>query len=86
MVSMEPPTSTLSGRDVARAQAMQVIGRWRCQGFDVLVCHPSGYCSPANSHVLRPTLPDEYTAQPLESDEALMCLLTSIVAGASYRL
>ena len=70
----------------AREQALQVIDRWKSQGFDTLVCHPSGYCSPANSRILRPMLPDDYAAYPIDSDEAIDRVLASISAGVAYRV
>jgi hypothetical protein len=84
-VATERSIRDLPGEILAREQALQVIDRWRSQGFDIVVCHPSGYCSPANSHVLRSNLPAEYAALPLDSEEALSCLTTSIGDGASYR-
>ena len=69
-----------------RLEAVRLLDRWTKQGFDTLVCYPSGFCSPANSSVLHTPLPDGYCANPIDSEEALTTLMASIKAGASYRV
>jgi hypothetical protein len=68
-----------------RSQATRIIERWRSRGFDTLLYHPSGYCSPANSHAMRAPLPGGYLAYPLDSEDAVAGLAASIAAGATYR-
>lgn len=56
--------------DDARQRASQMVARWRGQGFDTLLHHPSGYCSPANSKILRRVL-EGYHVHGLDSQEAV---------------
>ena len=66
-------------REVERAsrEALRLVDRWRKQGFDTLIIHPSGYCSPANSKILGQSLPQNYAAHRLDSPEALVVLAKS---------
>ena len=67
-------------------RAQWVLERWRRQGFDTVMCYPSGYCCPANSSVSRGELPAGYCAHTIDSQEALAAVTASIEAGAAYRL
>jgi hypothetical protein len=58
------------GLDPTDADSARV--RWEGQGFDSLVRYPSGFCSPANSQILRAPLPEGYGAHPIDSEGALV--------------
>ena len=66
-IGVVPPNR---GDDDARQRASQMVARWRGQGFDTLLHHPSGYCSPANSKILRRVL-EGYRVHRLGSQEAV---------------
>lgn len=72
--------------DRAAIAAMKLLARWRRQGFDAITCHPTGYCSPANSTVSVAELPDGYCRWEIDSDEALSAVARSIRAGMAYRI
>ena len=74
------------GGDDSRSQAVRILGRWRSQGFDTLLCYPSGYCSPANGRILRAPLPADYCVHAIDSEDALAKLAESIRSGKTYRL
>ena len=77
-------TKTPEGR--SRLRAIWVLDRWRKQGFDLLMCYPSGYCSPANSAIQATELPSGYSLMAIDSSEAAQALEVSIEAGMSYWL
>ncbi len=74
-----------AGRAPARAPATHVLGRWRAQGFDTVLCYPSGYCGPANSSAFRAGLREGYCLHAIESEEAVTAVAIAIGAGAAYR-
>ena len=65
---------------------MKLLSRWRHQGFDMVMCHPRGYCSPVNSAAMRSETPDGYAIQPIDSDYALAAVTSSVRAGTVYRI
>jgi hypothetical protein len=69
-----------------RAKARALIDRWQLQGFNMILCYPSGFCSPANSAVIQSDLPRGYCAHPLDSDEALDTVMTALESGQHFRL
>jgi hypothetical protein len=73
-----------SGGGETRRLAVRIVDRWRGQGFDTLLRHPSGYCAPANSQALAPTLPAGYHSLPMASSEATEALESSLAAGFVY--
>jgi hypothetical protein len=66
--------------------AMKLLARWRQQGFDMVMCHPKGYCSPVNSAAMRSDAPEGYGIQPIDSDDALASVTASVRAGTVYRI
>ena len=78
-------THTEDFHDFGDGHAARVIDRWREQGFDAVLCHPSGYCSPANSATLTCALRDGYRVFAIDSDDAADAVARSIGSGGSYR-
>jgi hypothetical protein len=72
--------------DGVRAQAALVAARWRRGGFDIVLCHPSGYCSPANSAAMRMDIPAGYVVFAIDSEAAVDALASSIAKGVTYRV
>jgi hypothetical protein len=66
--------------------AMKLLARWRQQGFDMVLCHPSGYCNPGNSAVLRSKPPEGYCLHAIDTDEALAAVAASVKSGMAYRI
>ena len=54
-----------------RLDAARILARWKAAGFDVVLRHRSGYCSPGNSEVMHTQLPDGYSVLDIDDDEAL---------------
>lgn len=79
-------TPTDGFHDFGGGYAARVIERWRDQGFDSVLCHPSRYCSPANSATLTSGLRDGYSVFPIDSEEARSAVAESIASGATYRV
>ena len=71
----------LRDHDQARQRASRLIDRWMVQGFDTLIRHPSGYCSPANSKVLRMALGDGFRAHPIASEDAAAAVADWLARG-----
>jgi hypothetical protein len=81
MVTHVTPTHG-TDEDSLRA-AQRVLERWRRSGFDAVLCHPSGYCSPANSSAL--ALRAQYDVRKIDTPEALDALARAIANGMEYR-
>ena len=86
MSSHRSPTDRLEDlTERHRERARRVIARWQKAGFDTVMCHPSTYCTPANSKLIRMELPEGYHAFPIDSDEALEAMVSSLGEGREYR-
>ena len=64
-----------------RESALVLLERWRKQGFDMVVCHPSGYCSPMNSAVWPHELGRGYKTISVDSSGALEAVANAIGRG-----
>lgn len=76
---------TTTNRDQTEDVATRVLDRWKMSGFDTLLCHPSGFCSPANSGALAAVLRDGYRVYPIDSSDAHRTLARAIDGGMPYR-
>ena len=77
------PEARIDAEEAARLAA-KAIARWRGMGFDSVLWHRSGYCSPANSATQTHTLREGYRAYPIDSTEAHEAVATSTRNGAEY--
>lgn len=86
MSSPVVPPQTPPGRPEqhSRTRALDVLARWRVQGFDRVTCYPSGYCCPTNSSAMRAAPPAAYRVLTLESDEACDAVERAIRLGATF--
>lgn len=65
----------------ARTWAAWLLGQWRRQGFNALVCLPAGVCARVFSSLEAADLPEGYCLYPIDSEQALAALSGSMQAG-----
>ena len=68
-----------------RERAVQLIARWRRAGFDAIVRHPSTYCTPANLKVIRLQMPEGYSTMPIDSEESIEAVASSLKMSGQYQ-
>jgi hypothetical protein len=69
----------------SRTRAAWTLGQWRRQGFDALVCLPTGVCAPVSSSSRLSDLPEGSRLHALDAEEALAALAAATRAGFVYR-